>query len=60
MVHDFNLKTAGECNHLPEIDDLIKAEWEKLIAGVSELKRLTKGRKRSQRRDIKKVKPKPS
>jgi hypothetical protein len=38
----------------------IKAEWERLIVGVSELKRLTRRGKRSQRRDIKKVKPKPS
>ncbi len=38
----------------------IKGEWEKLIGGVAELKRLSRRGKRSQRRDIKKVKPKPS
>jgi hypothetical protein len=39
----------------------IKAEWERLIAGMTELKRLTRRRvKTSQRRDVKTVKPKPS
>ncbi len=39
----------------------IKTEWERLIAGMTELKRLTRRRvKTSQRRDVKTVKPKPS
>lgn len=36
----------------------IKAEWEKLIAGVSDLKRLTRREAKSrQRKDLKKVEP---
>ncbi len=39
----------------------IKAEWEKLIVGVSDLKRLTKKKtKTAKRRGVKAVKAKPS
>ncbi len=39
----------------------IKSEWEKLIAGVTELKKITRSRmKKSQRKGAKSVKHKPS
>ncbi len=39
----------------------IKSEWEKLIAGVSELRKMTRKSSRpKQRKDTKAIKPKPS